>query len=368
MVNEVVWACVFTALCWWLGTGVILWLDRLNPRSFRFSLAGWTVLLALSFWGVAHSMREVSVANAYLAFGSVIVMWGWHELTFLTGWITGPRKTPLEAGAQGWPRFVQSVQVMLYHELALLANFALLWWMQEGQHNHVAICTYALLWFMRLSAKAEFVFWGAAKRCPIPAGAPEVFGQLFPHPPHDLVVCGVDGCGHGHLVLAGLAGAARRGGHHHRMGHAGDLARPGHRGTPHHDFSLATGTAVGLGHGPDHQTGVDHTPLKAPMNAYRSEGFDLPPSPAGPPPRIGVDPRPVAVVIGSGFGGLAAAIRLSAKGYQVKVLEKLDAPGGRAYVHHQDGFTFDAGPTIITAPFLLEEAVGLVRQTLCRRM
>jgi putative photosynthetic complex assembly protein 2 len=158
MVTEVVWACVFTALCWWLGTGVILWLDRLPARSFRFSLAGWTVLLALSFWGVAQSMQEVSVFNAYLAFGSVIVMWGWHELAFLTGWITGPRKTPLDAGSTGWPRFVQSVQVMLYHELALLANFAVLWWMQEGQHNHVAICTFALLWCMRLSAKLNLFF------------------------------------------------------------------------------------------------------------------------------------------------------------------------------------------------------------------
>jgi hypothetical protein len=64
MVNEVVSACLFTALCWWLGTGVILWLDRLPARSFRFSLAGWSVLLALSFWGVAHSMQEVSVFNA----------------------------------------------------------------------------------------------------------------------------------------------------------------------------------------------------------------------------------------------------------------------------------------------------------------
>lgn len=67
------------------------------------------------------------------------------------------------------------------------------------------------------------------------------------------------------------------------------------------------------------------------------------------------DPRPHAVVIGSGFGGLAAAVRLGARGYRVTVLEKLDAPGGRASVHRQDGFTFDAGPTIITAPFLFEE-------------
>ncbi|NBU58822.1 MAG: phytoene desaturase, partial [Betaproteobacteria bacterium] len=65
--------------------------------------------------------------------------------------------------------------------------------------------------------------------------------------------------------------------------------------------------------------------------------------------------KPVALVIGSGFGGLAAAIRLAARGYQVSVLEKLDAPGGRAYVHRRDGFVFDAGPTIVTAPFLFEE-------------
>ena len=72
--------------------------------------------------------------------------------------------------------------------------------------------------------------------------------------------------------------------------------------------------------------------------------------------------RKRAVVIGSGFGGLAAAVRLGARGYEVTVLERLDAPGGRAYVFRQDGFTFDAGPTIITAPFLLEEL-----WTLCGR-
>ncbi len=66
-----------------------------------------------------------------------------------------------------------------------------------------------------------------------------------------------------------------------------------------------------------------------------------------------------AVVIGSGFGGLAAAVRLGARGYRVTVLEQLDAPGGRAYVHRQDGFTFDAGPTIVTAPFLFEELWAL---------
>ena len=71
------------------------------------------------------------------------------------------------------------------------------------------------------------------------------------------------------------------------------------------------------------------------------------------------DRRPHAIVIGSGFGGLAAAVRLGARGYRVSVLEKLDAPGGRAFVHRQDGYTFDAGPTVITAPFLFEELWAL---------
>ena len=64
---------------------------------------------------------------------------------------------------------------------------------------------------------------------------------------------------------------------------------------------------------------------------------------------------PHAVVIGSGFGGLAAAVRLGARGYRVTVLEKLETVGGRANVYRQDGFVFDGGPTVVTAPFLFEE-------------
>ncbi|KPB71267.1 phytoene desaturase [Pseudomonas cannabina] len=62
-----------------------------------------------------------------------------------------------------------------------------------------------------------------------------------------------------------------------------------------------------------------------------------------------------AVVIGAGFGGLALAIRLQAAGIQTTLLEKRDKPGGRAYVYHDQGFTFDAGPTVITDPTAIEE-------------
>jgi phytoene desaturase len=76
------------------------------------------------------------------------------------------------------------------------------------------------------------------------------------------------------------------------------------------------------------------------------------------------DRRPHAVVIGSGLGGLAAAIRLGARGYRVTVLERLDAPGGRAYVHRRDGYSFDAGPTIVTVPHLFEELWTLAGRNL----
>ena len=76
-------------------------------------------------------------------------------------------------------------------------------------------------------------------------------------------------------------------------------------------------------------------------------------TPAITPP-AGTD-RPRAVVIGAGFGGLALAIRLQAGGYAVTLLEKRDKPGGRAYVYEDQGFVFDAGPTVITDPSALEE-------------
>ncbi|NIO10917.1 MAG: phytoene desaturase [Deltaproteobacteria bacterium] len=69
-----------------------------------------------------------------------------------------------------------------------------------------------------------------------------------------------------------------------------------------------------------------------------------------------------AAVIGSGFGGLAVAIRLQAAGIQTCIFEKRNLPGGRAYVYRDKGFTFDAGPTVITAPHCLQELFDVARR------
>src|SRR5690348_8477824 len=81
--------------------------------------------------------------------------------------------------------------------------------------------------------------------------------------------------------------------------------------------------------------------------------------PKDPDSRLMGSARCKAAVVGSGFGGLAAAIRLQASGISTVLYEARDKPGGRAYVYEDQGFTFDAGPTVITAPGCLEELFSL---------
>ena len=81
-------------------------------------------------------------------------------------------------------------------------------------------------------------------------------------------------------------------------------------------------------------------------------------------PSRGGSSRGRAAVIGSGFGGLAAAIRLQAMGFETICYESRDRAGGRAYVYRDAGFTFDAGPTVITAPHCLEELFELAGESM----
>ena len=70
--------------------------------------------------------------------------------------------------------------------------------------------------------------------------------------------------------------------------------------------------------------------------------------------------KKTALVVGSGFGGIASALRLKALGYNVTLIERLDQVGGRARVFKRSGYTFDAGPTVITAPFLFDELFCII--------
>jgi putative photosynthetic complex assembly protein 2 len=156
--SDLALAALFAVFIWWFSTGLVLLLDRLPHGALRWGLWLSSLLAVTAFVALAHTARELSVANAYCAFTCALLVWGWHELSFLSGWITGPRKTALPSGTTGWPRFVQSLRAILWHELAIvavgLAIVAVTW----GQPNQVGTQTFLVLWVMRTSAKLNLFF------------------------------------------------------------------------------------------------------------------------------------------------------------------------------------------------------------------
>ena len=150
---------LYTLFVWWFSTGVILYLDGLPQRSFKWTMLGATLLLGAALVGMAVSSTDTSVAGAYCGFTCAILVWAWQEMAFLLGIVTGPRRTPCPEGAVGWARARLAFQAVLHHELALvvlaLAVLAVTW----GAPNQTAWWTFVVLWTMRQSAKLN-VFLG----------------------------------------------------------------------------------------------------------------------------------------------------------------------------------------------------------------
>jgi putative photosynthetic complex assembly protein 2 len=149
----------FVLLTWWGSTGLVLLLDGLPRSTFRFTLGGASVLALCALYGLHATSRIESAPAAYVAFACALVVWAWHELTFLLGVVTGPRKGPCPPGARGWRRLVCATQAVIHHELALFATLLAVVALTLGSPNQVGTWTYLVLWTMRLSAKFN-VFLG----------------------------------------------------------------------------------------------------------------------------------------------------------------------------------------------------------------
>ncbi|MGB7205022.1 MAG: putative photosynthetic complex assembly protein PuhE, partial [Anderseniella sp.] len=154
------WPFLFTVFTWWFTTGVIIYLDGLSRRTFKWTIASMTILLAVALFGIAEVAQLTTVSAAYLGFAFGLIAWGWQEVTFLTGAITGPRKEPCPADATGLKRVKYAIAAILWHELATLAVGGVVLFMSWDQPNQIALWTYVILWIMRQSAKLN-VFLGA---------------------------------------------------------------------------------------------------------------------------------------------------------------------------------------------------------------
>lgn len=144
---------LYALFLWWFSTGLILYLDGLPKRTFRWSMLGATALTIAALWGLAATRDDASILGAYAAFTYGLLIWGWHEMSFLMGYLTGPRREPCPEGCSGWRHMVHATAAILWHELAIAATAVAMVALTWGGANQVGTWIFMVLWVMRLSAK-----------------------------------------------------------------------------------------------------------------------------------------------------------------------------------------------------------------------
>jgi len=150
---------LFAVLLWWSTTGVILYLDGLPRRTFRWTMGVGTGLLLVALAGLVATRSGAGLGSVYGAFVCGLAVWGWLQLAFYTGYLAGPRRRPCAPDCEGWRRTRHAVEATLYHELAIAACALGIGALTAGGTNRLGLWTFLLLWGMHVSAKLN-VFLG----------------------------------------------------------------------------------------------------------------------------------------------------------------------------------------------------------------
>jgi putative photosynthetic complex assembly protein 2 len=158
-----------TVFAWWFSTGLILILVRLPRRIHAFALTGFGVLAIAGSWGVIASANNITPLGIYCGFFCALVIWGWHEASFLMGFITGPRPAPCPPNTKGWKRFVYATATLIYHEIALFLTLIVMGIATFYAQNPMAFWTFGLLFALRLSSKFNIFL-----------GVPNLTDEFFP--------------------------------------------------------------------------------------------------------------------------------------------------------------------------------------------
>jgi putative photosynthetic complex assembly protein 2 len=149
----------FAIAAWWLSTVVLIYRAGLPKSSFAATLAGTSAVMLFGACVLFVSRDTVSAAGAYVAFLGALAVWGWHEVSYLFGFISGPRPEPCPPNCRGWRRFVLGVKTCVYHELAIVATVVAMAAMLWNSPNRVGLWAFVILWLMRWSAKLN-IFLG----------------------------------------------------------------------------------------------------------------------------------------------------------------------------------------------------------------
>ncbi len=138
---------------WFVATGLIAWAANRARETFARSLLIAGVAGAAGLVAVVLSLPMEGANGAMLGFAGALAIWGWHELAFLTGGVTGPRRDPCPEGAGEKARFRFATGAVIHHEIALAATAAILIALSWGQSNPIGAQIFALLFALRLLAK-----------------------------------------------------------------------------------------------------------------------------------------------------------------------------------------------------------------------
>jgi putative photosynthetic complex assembly protein 2 len=152
------WAAGLIAVfVWWASTGAILWrVRRADNQGGDHHL--WSALLGLplllgGFGGIHATSGDTTTFGAYGAFFSAIAVWGWIELAFLSGVVTGPNRAACPPGATLPERFLRSVGTIAWHEAALIGMLVAIALVEDDASHPFALWTFSVLFFARVSAK-----------------------------------------------------------------------------------------------------------------------------------------------------------------------------------------------------------------------
>lgn len=170
-ITPIIAALAFALGLWWFSTGAILWLVRRPRASYRWSLAVASIAAAAAVAALLTTRDVTTPFAAFVAFTAAVTIWGWHELSFLSGYVTGASDADCPPDARGWRRFKAAAATLMHHEIALAVTALAVAAVTLGQANPIGGWTFLVLFAARLSSKLNLFL-----------GAPNFSVELFP--PH----------------------------------------------------------------------------------------------------------------------------------------------------------------------------------------
>ena len=155
-------AASIAVIAWWVSTGAILFAvhraDDRGPAARRAIVLLSAPVALIGFLMVRASLDQMTTTNVYMSFFGALLVWGWIELSFLTGYVTGPNQRPLDARSPSRGRFIQAVQAVAFHELLLLAGLVTLIAMSAQSENRIGMACFLILFLARVMAKLNLFF------------------------------------------------------------------------------------------------------------------------------------------------------------------------------------------------------------------